>query len=58
MEITVKYNDLERKIIDLIAFELSVNAQEIHYNSDLYADFGIDSLDMFEIVNPKICVQV
>lgn len=50
MEITVKYNDKEQRIINLIADNLSINRDEVKHSSKFVDDLECDSLDLVELV--------
>lgn len=50
MKQSVKYNEIEKRIIGLIADALSIDASRVQYDSKFDIDLGADSLDMVELI--------
>ena len=46
--------ELEKKVIELIAVQISIDAKEVSTTSDFVNDLGFDSLDAVEII---MCIE-
>jgi len=50
MKQSVKYNEIEKRIIGLIADALSIDVSRVQYDSKFDVDLGADSLDMVDLI--------